>query len=278
MKSTPILMKPEMIRAYKAGLNCMTRRVIKPQLTEWVKKITSYGNQSMWPYWNEDGLELYIMRLNHYPADLKCPYGTSGDSLWFKEAWATSKEYDAYSPSDLLRFASEAGYKNCPAGDVWYLLDNEYRQFGDNKTERGRKRSSIYMPKRFARFNPLITEIRVERLQDISAWDAVDEGVHELFLPEHPLHTLVYSKYGKWTGSKKLDADGPYANAIDAFAVLWDSTNAVPKPVVFKKEIVHYVSYPWEDIRDIREYKGLPWYVIGNPWVWVVKFERYNGD
>jgi hypothetical protein len=55
---------------------------------------------------------------------------------------------------------------------------------------------------------------------------------------------------------------------------LWDSINAEPKPCYRKEEITHYVSYPWQDIRETREYRGKPWYVYGNPLQWVVEFER----
>lgn len=36
----------------------------------------------------------------------------------------------------------------------------------------------------------------------------------------------------------------------------------------------YYISCPWEDIRATDTYRGRPHYVIGNPWVWRVQFER----
>lgn len=31
-----------------------------------------------------------------------------------------------------------------------------------------------------------------------------------------------------------------------------------------------------EDENETRTYRGKPWYVIGNPWVWVIEFERIS--
>lgn len=42
--------------------------------------------------------------------------------------------------------------------------------------------------------------------------------------------------------------------------------------------ITHYESCPWENIKETRTYRGKPWYVIGNPWVWVIAFERISRE
>ena len=61
-----------------------------------------------------------------------------------------------------------------------------------------------------------------------------------------------------------------------------DFINAEPKPqyktVDGKKVIDHYVSYPWVDIQEIMGYKGKLLYVYGNPWVWVIEFEKINDN
>ena len=70
---------------------------------------------------------------------------------------------------------------------------------------------------------------------------------------------------------KRIDPD-----TILSFGELWNSLHLKPKkaktnPYTGKRESC-YVSYPWEDIRETREKNGLKWYVIGNPWVWKLKF------
>ena len=54
----------------------------------------------------------------------------------------------------------------------------------------------------------------------------------------------------------------------------WDKTHTTPKPTQKSGRITQYTSFPLDDIQETREYKGVPWYVKGNPWVWVVTCER----
>lgn len=68
---------------------------------------------------------------------------------------------------------------------------------------------------------------------------------------------------------------------IKAFAALWDSLNARPKPIYAtidrEKVIVSYVSYPFADIQETRTYRGKPWQVVGNPYVFAYGLERIGG-
>ena len=79
----------------------------------------------------------------------------------------------------------------------------------------------------------------------------------------------------EWASKDKNDASYFYDNRTsrENFSLLWDSINAKPKPIEQDDEIVSYISYPWEDIRETREHRGLKWIVCGNPHVWVVTFK-----
>jgi len=110
------------------------------------------------------------------------------------------------------------------------------------------------MYKSLARIFLEITNIRVERVQDISWEDAPKEG--------WPRDRELFPTIN--TGSK----------AKLWFQHLWDSLNAKPKPVIENKKVAYYVSYPWEEIRETRNYRGKKWYIYGNPWVWVIEFKR----
>jgi len=113
---------------------------------------------------------------------------------------------------------------------------------------------SIHMPREAARIFLRVTNVRVERLKKITLEDIKKEGI-------------------KATGAWDC------MDYLDAFAELWDSIYAEPKAVINKEgEILYYESYPWEDIQETKEYKGKPWYVHGNPWVWVYEFERVSED
>lgn len=101
-------------------------------------------------------------------------------------------------------------------------------------------KSSLFMPRAAARLFLEIQQIYVERVQDISFESIKAEGV----------------------GDK------------EEWIKLWNSIHGHPKPIKRDGEIIAYESYPWEDIQETREHKGKPWRVYGNPWVWVVKFQK----
>ncbi len=95
---------------------------------------------------------------------------------------------------------------------------------------------SIFMPKEAARIFLKVTNVRVERLQDISENDAIDEGI-DFFN-----HGYGGSPVGIWYRNYKYGTNN--CSPKYSFQTLWDSINA-------KK-------HPWES----------------NPWVWVYEFER----
>ncbi len=86
------------------------------------------------------------------------PYSV-GDRLWVKEAWQALAEYDHLKPSEI------------PVGSD--LIYNEDRP---NFPWSSRKRSSLFMPKWASRITLVITDVRVQRLNDISDADALAEG------------------------------------------------------------------------------------------------------
>ena len=94
------------------------------------------------------------------------------------------------------------------------------------------------MPKEAARIWLKVTDVRVERLQDITPKDAENEGVGNLFYED-----IGYSEKNYGT-----EVDPEYGIAKEQFAWLWEST-------VKKSDLDRY---GWN----------------ANPWVWVIEFER----
>ncbi|KZE34124.1 hypothetical protein IMF23_00155 [Chelatococcus daeguensis] len=83
-----------------------------------------------------------------------------GDRLWVKEAWRTGRAYDDLSPSEMSGeepIQYEAGPIRLPLQD-------------------GRYRHARFMPRWASRITLLVTDVRVERLQNISEDDAEAEG------------------------------------------------------------------------------------------------------
>jgi hypothetical protein len=144
-----------------------------------------------------------------------CPYGQPGDRLWVRETWGPCAGGVVYR-------ASEDGAA-CPDGGKW--------------------KPSIFMPRWASRITLEVTDVRVERLQDISEEDIAAEGIP---LKRSQL-TGGLGVPGDWLADERgLDDSfrGDLINAKSAWQLLWDSINA----------------------------DRASW--ASNPWVWVVEFKR----
>ncbi|MDI6026762.1 hypothetical protein QBK99_11225 [Corticibacterium sp. UT-5YL-CI-8] len=124
-----------------------------------------------------------------------------GDCLYVREAWRTHDRLDHFAPSDLPEFT-----------DVFYEADIG----GELEAATGKFRQGMHMPRWASRITLTVTDVRVQRLQEISEADAIVEGCFK----------------GKASGrvfanamSMHLGGD-EWANARDWYADLWDSLNA----------------------------------------------------
>ncbi|KKN07842.1 hypothetical protein LCGC14_1062950 [marine sediment metagenome] len=89
---------------------------------------------------------------------IKCPYGQVGDRLWVRETWAYAPWQDDLPPRELSEESGLLAYKACPE-DINYCLAGKWRP-------------SIFMPRWASRITLEITEVRVERVQEITNGDA----------------------------------------------------------------------------------------------------------
>ena len=173
MAEHPILFTGEMVKAILSGRKTQTRRIVKNIHQGWLER---------------EGIEKW------------CPYGKVGATLWVREAW-WAVEVDQigvqYGVFDDEFVPNELGAKE-PEPQKLRLLERQNWRYG--------RHPSIHMPKSITRIFLEITNIRVERVQDISEEDAVAEGL----CPE-----------GVDIGDGK-NSDNP----IEQFAQLWDSINA----------------------------------------------------
>lgn len=142
----PILFKDEMIRAILEGWKTQTRRIVKP-----CKCKDSLCELAPHEIAGE-------INRGHYR---NCPYGKPGDRLWVRE--------------NFLQLM----HGQVTDGRVKYCASIDPRSTGTPKNDGywWRKRPSIHMPRWASRITLEITDVRVERLQDISSADAKAEGV-----------------------------------------------------------------------------------------------------
>jgi hypothetical protein len=118
----------------------------------------------------------------------RCPYGKPGDLLWVREGFA----YYGMKADHVFYRATDCGNLN------W--------------------RPSIHMPRWASRLTLEITDVRVERLQEINHADAMAEGVsHEIDL--RPLVKLSSDEFA--TAHSKAVNDA----TREAYKELWNSIN-----------------------------------------------------
>ena len=268
-KIYPVLFNGEMVRAVLAGQKTQTRRPIKPQPSD---KIIRYARTrdlmaDVWNRYYEEGYREWMGVLpdGAMTCHRDCPYGLIGDHLWVRETFVLEDTDEMPTDGRPYREMEEPG-------EFGQLLVPHYRatepephivplDLSDSYDDRTRWHPSIFMPHWASRITLEVTNVRVERVQDITDDDAWEEGA--------------------WWW-RHDDAAGPpfYVRKgynVECFSELWDSIYAKPKPVYRDKQIVHYISYPWEADTETREHRGLPWFVYGNPWTWAVSFKKLEG-
>lgn len=228
-KVLPILFNTDMVRAIMDGRKKVTRRVVKKlpddaEFSGWLldstcqedaKDIGSAGFKTLKQPTEKTGC-LFV----------KPPY-QPGDILYVRETWHKYKK--RVGKGEGCHIAEFYGYKASvanseDANEPWH--------------------PSIHMPKEAARIWLKVTDVRVERLQDMKPIDVIKEGAY----PDCWDCLNTYSESGSQCCYGTEEQCGQCDEVMMEWEKLWNST--------IKKSDLD--SYGWD----------------ANPWVWVIEFER----
>ncbi|EPM8539659.1 hypothetical protein ACTR59_000919 [Proteus mirabilis] len=179
MKERGIIFNSEMVRAILDGRKKQTRRVMNNQPCT-LPEETIFVQQDDFNFrWAGD---LH----NDTSGWFTCPLGKVGDRLWVRETWSVvSHEFDDdglmidYVPDRPTKAVHEMPYGHGYfTGHVIYSADGDFTWGDDDGCIDGRScwKPSIHMPRWASRITLEITDVRVERLNDISNDDAKSEG------------------------------------------------------------------------------------------------------
>lgn len=173
MEERPILFSGEMVRAILNGQKTQTRRIVNQKYIPLVEAVLKANGK--WVF-------------DTFDYELNTPYGIPSDRLWVRETWAT----DAPSVDECRR----------SHGDAMGGLYHPYYKATANQFDIDslRWRPSIHMPRWASRITLEITDVRVERLLDITMVDAIAEG---------------------WDALSQVSDAGPYG----WYSELWESIN-----------------------------------------------------
>ena len=167
MKERPILFNAEMVKAILSGRKTQTRRVIKPQPSSGLRKSVLVKSGV------EDG----------HGRELVCPLGQPGDHLWVRETFSLLGNEDGCpvdwndnivtDKKDAARIYKASCWQKPNNYGIWSVPDREM-DFDGAWTP------SIHMPRWASRIQLKISNVGVQRLQDISSGDAAREGICQL--------------------------------------------------------------------------------------------------
>jgi hypothetical protein len=179
MSEKPIIFSTPMVEAILAGRKTQTRRVVKR--------------------WNQaDGIEQhddcyqgeFVPWKDGEPQESIFAPAELGDVLWVRESFRQAWPATSYSHG------------------IVYRADKAKSLGMDEYSERHRWKPSIHMPRLAARLFLRVTDVRVERLQDIREADALAEGCDK-----RDSITVNGERYSA-------------LSALDSFESLWQSLNA----------------------------------------------------
>ena len=234
-KERPILFNGDMVRAILDGRKTQTRRKLacSSRYSDWQYACKTLDRDDLRGFLPGADENSFLLQKTEGPIvdrewqPVSCPIGNVGEVLYIRETWAVGKCADSLKPSEL-----------CPK--TWLQENNGLWYFADRTSPinpispRGKTRVSIHMPKWAARIKIEITDIRLERLQDISEADAKAEGIKS-----HQEDAAFFYDYMKSSDLRKEW----FMDPVKSFESLWNSVNSVCS---------------WDF----------------NPWVWVIEFER----
>jgi hypothetical protein len=130
----------------------------------------------------------------------------TGDRLWVREAWRCNGW--ASDVATIFYRASE--------GDGYTAMCEQYPVVGKKPLRvTGTWRPGIHMPRWASRLTLTVTEVRVQRLQEISRDDAIAEGIVQ---------------HGRFYGLADADWDDAVLDPREAYGALRDSINADRAP------------------------------------------------
>jgi hypothetical protein len=243
VKETPILMQEDMVLGTLEGRKTNTRRLrgleeVNADPDSWtlnrVDTLDAYckpkykGRFGAY-FHRESKRELQIM-------PVVCPYGGPGDRLWVREAWNVRGLAFGKRPSVAAKIAAPGAWRYRATDVDW---------------QHGWK-PSIHMPRVASRLTLEITDVRVERLQDISIDDIGREGVQ---VPVNAEDDRLFIRVsGKFLPSDYLPDD------------FFRDKKPLDKERIDMVVKAHFASL-WESING-------PGSWAASPWVWCIAFRR----
>lgn len=167
MTERPIIFSGPMVRAIRADTKTQTRRVVKPRADR------DFGPRCR--------LQPHEIAGEIYAGDLRnSVYGVPGDRLWVRETWGVGSRPDPWGGYEGIEYrADQDGLEDDELLPCHHVKTPDDICLSDYRSG---WHPSIHMPRWASRITLKITDVRVERLQQINGMDSVREGMN---VPAH---------------------------------------------------------------------------------------------
>ena len=202
----PILFSTEMVNAILNGSKSQTRRIVKSK-----SPIVSFeGILEDKSFWKPEFIGNYLFDLKEGGLSVKPKYKV-GDILWVRETWSFNPFFEIIENNEEFLYKATDKPFDC---HKW--------------------KPSLFMPFDACRIFLKVINVSVERLNDISEQDAINEGIKIIHNAETNLP--VYKNY-------LIKENLGTLNPVRSYSTLWEKING---------------NNSWNE----------------NPFVWVIEFER----
>lgn len=221
----PILFNTDMVRAILDGRKTVTRRVVK----------LKYDNTH-----HEIKTDKYGTRLIEIQDDVEGEtFGSREDGTTWRKIRPYIEPKAYYNKGDIL-YVRETWGEGYEEGTYIYKADDKLANLPEFKeSSKLIYHPSIHMPKEAARVFLKVTNVRVERLKDMTDKDALKEGAQGV--------KCDHAGLGAYGCTDCMNTGWLEPPTVE-FMYVWDS--------IIKKSDLD--RYGWD----------------ANPWVWVIEFER----
>lgn len=234
MTDRPILFSAPMVRALLAGTKTQTRRIARlPEpsapILDFVKVGTDTAGRNVYEMKDKRGSHVTIRAGKHSLEYCFTAPIAVGDRLWVRESFLPDPPNGHRAWDDhTCSFVEWSGCGEKIADVPPQLQNSEECIFAADPKWIGfcmTWRPGIHMPRWASRLTLLVTDVRIEKLQDISEADAIAEGIEPVYDERSPGQTL-------WKDYECYPDKTPHAHAIVPFVLpsrsycsLWEEIN-----------------------------------------------------
>lgn len=244
MAIKPILFNTEMVRAILDGRKTCTRRLVKPQPDEKHTYPLGFVTDST----EKKKAGCFGFGIDEYGGSIqyaKPPY-QPGDILYVRETWQCWRAHRYEATADIrFRAGGDDVRLEFANGNTDSINRLDYDTFVHKWfSHYGEWKPSLFMPKEAARIWLKVTDVRVERLQEMKPVDVIKEGAYPDCLD-------CLNTYGE-SGSQCCYGAEEQCSQCDEVMMEWEKlwTSTIKKSDLDR--------YGWD----------------ANPYVWVIEFER----